>query len=63
MLVDHLPNIVKELKNLEEQLHRKHLYRNDLDRFFFPHNAGYSDSKYLANRTILDKILNESYLF
>ena len=35
----------------------KHLYRNELDKACFVHDAAYSDSKDLAKRTISDKIL------
>ena len=35
----------------------KHLYRNELDKGCFAHDATYSDSKDLAKRTISDKIL------
>ena len=51
--MDHLLNIVKEFKtgNL------KHLCRNELDKSSFAHDATYSDSKSLAERTISDKIL------
>ena len=37
----------------------KHLYRNELDKACFAHDAVYSDSKDLAKRTISDKILKE----
>ena len=52
MLVDHLLSIFKELKKLE-----KHLYRNELDKSCFSHNAAYSDSKGLVKKTFSDKIL------
>ena len=40
----------------------KHLYRNELDKACFAHNATYSDSKDLAKRTISDKIIkNRAY--
>ena len=37
----------------------KHLYRKELDKACFSHNAVYSDSKGLAKRTISDKILKD----
>ena len=37
----------------------KHLYRNELDKTWFVHDATYSDSKDLAKRTISDKILRD----
>ena len=40
----------------------KHLYRNKLDKACFALDAAYSDSKDLAKRTILNKILkNRAY--
>ena len=35
----------------------KHWYRNELDKACFPHDAAYSDSKDLTNRTQSDKVL------
>ena len=37
----------------------KHLYRNEVDKTCFTHDAAYSDSKDLAERTISDKILKD----
>ena len=37
----------------------KTLYRNELDKACFAHDATYSDSKDLAKRTISDKILED----
>ena len=37
----------------------KNLYRNELDKVCFAHDAEYSDSKDLAKRTISDKILKD----
>ena len=36
-----------------------HIYKNDLDKACFPHDAAYSDSKVLAKRIISDKILKD----
>ena len=38
----------------------KHLYRNELDKDYFAHDAAYSDSKDLARKTISDKILKDT---
>ena len=35
----------------------KHLYRSELDKAFFSHDAAYSDSKSLAKRTVSEKTL------
>ena len=37
----------------------KHLYRNELDKACFAHNAAYSDNKILAKIAISDKILKD----
>ena len=37
----------------------KHLYRNELDKACFAHDAAYSDSKDLEKRTISDRILKD----
>ena len=37
----------------------KHLYRNELDKVCFAHDAVYSDSKDLAKRPVLEKILKD----
>ena len=38
----------------------KHLYRNELEKVCFAHDAAYYNSKDLAKRTISDKILTET---
>ena len=35
------------------------MYRNELDKSSFAHDAAYCDSKDLAKRTMLDKILKD----
>ena len=35
----------------------KQLYRNELRKGYFAHDAAYSDSKYLTKRTVSDNIL------
>ena len=37
-----------------------HIYKNKLDKAYFVNDAAYSDNKYLAKRTISDKILKDS---
>ena len=37
----------------------KHLYRNELGKACFAHDAAYSDSENVANNTISDKILKD----
>ena len=37
----------------------EHLYRNELDKACFAHDAAYSDSRDLAKMTISDKILKD----
>ena len=49
------------IQKFRETGNLKHLYRNDLDKSCFAHDATYSDSKDLAKRTISDKILKDRY--
>ena len=36
-----------------------YIYKNELDKACFTHNAAYSDRKYLTKRTVADKILRD----
>ena len=47
------------IQKFRETGNLKHLYRNELDKACFAHDAAYSDSKDLAKRTISDKNLKE----
>ena len=58
MLVDCLLKIAKVQKFRETGI-LKHIYRNELDKACFAHDAAYSDSKDLAKRTVSDKILKD----
>ena len=49
----------ERIKKFRETGHLKHLYRNELDKACFAHDAAYSDSKDLAKRTISDKIFKD----
>ena len=42
-----------------EKCNLKHLYRNELGKACFAHDATYSDSKDLAKKTISNKILKD----
>ena len=44
------------IQRFKEKANLKHLYRNELDKASFAHDAANSDSKDLAKRTISDKI-------
>ena len=35
------------------------IYKNELDKAYFAHDAAYSDSKHITKRTIADKILRD----
>ena len=50
----------ERIQKFKETGYLKNLYRNKLDKAGFAHDAAYSDSKDLAKRTVLDKILKES---
>ena len=47
------------IQKFRETGNLKRLYRSEIDKACFAHDAAYSDSKYLANRTISDKILKD----
>ena len=47
----------KRIQQFRETGYLKNLYRNDIDKARFPHDAAYFDSKDLAKKTISDKIL------
>ena len=49
----------ERIQKFRETGNLKHLYRNELDKACFAHDAAYSDSKDLAKRTISDKILKD----
>ena len=46
----------KRIQKFRETGNLKHLYRNELNKVCFAHDAAYFDSKDLATRTISDKI-------
>ena len=47
------------IQKFREIANLKHLYRNELDKSCFAHDAAYSDSKELARRIMSDKILKD----
>ena len=47
----------ERIEKFRETSNLKHLYRNELDKACFAHDAVYSNSKDLAKRTISDRIL------
>ena len=49
----------ERIQKFRETANLKHLYRNELDKACFAHDAAYSDSKDLTKRTISDKILKD----
>ena len=56
--MDHLLNRNKEFKNLKKlETQTIYIYKNELDKACFIHDAAYSDSKDLTKRTVADKIL------
>ena len=48
----------ERIQKFRETCNLKHLYRDELHKACFAHDAAYSDSKYLAKRILLGKILN-----
>ena len=49
----------EQIQKFRETGHLKHLYKNELDKACFAHDAAYCDSNYLAKRTLSDKILKD----
>ena len=49
----------KRTQKFRETCNLKNLYKNELDKACFGHDAAYSDSKDLAKRIISEKILND----
>ena len=50
----------ERIQKFRETGNLKHLYRSELDKACFTHDAAYFVSKDLAKRTISDKILKET---
>ena len=51
------------IQKFRETGNLKHLYRNELDKACFAHDAAYSDSKDLARITISDKYFERQSLW
>ena len=51
------------IQKFRETGNLKHLYKSELDKACFAHDAAYSDSKNLAKRTMSDKILRDKGLW
>ena len=49
----------ERIKKIKETGDLKHIFRSELDKACFAHDAAYTDSKDLAKRTISDKIWKE----
>ena len=49
----------ERIQKFREKENLKHLYRKELEKSCFAHDAAHSDSKDLAKRTISDKILKD----
>ena len=47
----------EKIQKFREQGDLNHIYKNLLNKPYFPHDAAYSDSEDLVKRTISDKIL------
>ena len=51
--------LVDRLLNIRETGNLKHIYKNELNKACFAHDAAYSANKALTKRTISDKILKD----
>ena len=45
----------ERIQKFKETGDTKYIYKNELDKVCFAHDAAYSDSKYLTKRTVADK--------
>ena len=59
--MDHLLSINKEIQRRETG-DTNYIYKNELDKACFSHDATYSDSKDLTKRTVVDKILRDKVI-
>ena len=50
-------NHEQRIQKFKETGYTNYIYKNELDKACFAHNAAYSDSKDLTKRTVADKIL------
>ena len=50
----------KRIQKFRETGNLEHLYKNELDKACFAHDAAYSDSKDLAKKTISDNVLKNN---
>ena len=51
----------ERIQKFTETSYLKHIYKNELDKACFAHDAAYSDSKYLAKRLISDMVLEDKF--
>ena len=49
----------ERIKKFEQTGNTRYIYRNELDKACFHHDAAYANNKYLLNRTRADKILRD----
>ena len=49
----------QRIQKFKETGDTKYIYRNELDKACFAHDAAYSDSKDLTKRTVADKVLRD----
>ena len=49
----------ERIQKFRETCNLKHICKNESDKFYSDHDVSYFDSKALAKRTVLDKILKD----
>ena len=52
----------KRIQKFKETRDTNYIYKNELDKACFVHDAAYSDSKDLTKATVADKILRNKHL-
>ena len=59
MLLNRLTKHCKKIQKFRETGDLNHIYKNELDKAFFAHDAAYFDSKDLSKRIVSDKVLKD----
>ena len=54
-----MPEMKERIKKFEQTGDTRYIYRNELDKACFHHDAAYADNKNLLNRTRADKFLRD----
>ena len=59
MFLNRLTKHCKKIQKFRETGDLNHIYKNELDKAFFAHDAAYFESKDLSKRIVSDKVLKD----